>query len=412
MSPEERRVFGARVADLRKQRGLTQSELAAAIGRTSSWLSQVERGIQPVNRLDVLRLLADGLGVPLQVLQPDAPSPVEQEPTTETEMNDLDQARLVLSGHPAIDILLSPREDFRPSAMQDLREAAERIWDLTHTDQFAELSAALGPLVPRLERAARTAPEEYRAELHGLTARTYQALAAAFVRQNEADAAWVAADRAIREAELSGEPLGVFAGIYRLAHAFVRLKHLDQAEHATMMAVNALRSYVSDHDPTPQHLSVLGSLHLMLALVHARAGERSAARKQIDKAREVARQLGEDRNDFNLEFGPTNVEIQAVSTAVDLGDAGEAIDIGQGLDASGLSIERRARLLMDLGRAHAQRRHFGDALSCLLEAEELAPEMIHTHIAARAVIRELMLVAGRAASDELKALAERTDALG
>ncbi|MCE0446145.1 hypothetical protein LT493_18800 [Streptomyces tricolor] len=89
---------------------------------------------------------------------------------------------------------------------------------------------------------------------------------------------------------------------------------------------------------------------------------RAAARKQIDKAREVARQLGEDRNDFNLEFGPTNVEIQAVSTAVDLGERGEAIDIGQGLDASGLSIERRARLLMDLGRAHAQRRHFGDAL--------------------------------------------------
>ncbi|WP_156727547.1 helix-turn-helix domain-containing protein [Streptomyces apocyni] len=411
MSSEERRVFGARVADLRKQRGLTQSELAAAIGRTASWLSQVERGIQPVNRLDVLRLLADGLGVPLQVLQPDAPPAAEPEPTTPVETNDLDQARLVLSGHPAVDVLLSPREDFRPSVMADLREAAERIWDLTHTDQFAELSAALGPLVPRLERATRTAPQEYRAELHGLSARTYQALAAAFVRQNEPDAAWVAADRAIREAELSGEPLGVFAGIYRLAHAFVRLKHLDQAEHATTTAVNALRRYVDDHEPTPQHLSVLGSLHLMLALIHARAGERTSARKQIQQARAVATQLAEDRNDFNLEFGPTNVEIQAVSTAVELGDAGEALDIGEDLDASGLSVERQARLLMDLGRAHTQRRHFGDALNYLLKAEDMAPEMIRTHIAARDTIRELMLVAGRAASDELRALAERADAL-
>ncbi|MFI1104202.1 helix-turn-helix domain-containing protein [Streptomyces melanogenes] len=411
MSAEERRVFGAKVADLRKQRGLTQSELAAAIGRTASWLSQVERGIQPVNRLDVLRLLADGLGVSLQVLQPDAPT-AEPEPTPQAEANDLDQARLVLSGHPAVDVLLSPREDFRPSTMNDLREACERIWDLTHTDQFAELSAALGPLVPRLERATRTAPQEYKAELHWLTARTYQALAAAFVRQNEADAAWVAADRAIREAELSGEPLGVFAGIYRLAHAFVRLKHLDQAEHATTMAVNALQRYVDDHEATPQHQSVLGSLHLMLALIHARAGERTAARKEIERAREVAARLGEDRNDFNLEFGPTNVEIQAVSTAVELGDAGEALDIAEGLDASDLSVERQARLLMDLGRAHAQRRHFGDALNYLLKAEDLAPEMIHTHIAARDVIRELMLVAGRAASDELRALADRTDALG
>ncbi|WP_371653496.1 MULTISPECIES: helix-turn-helix domain-containing protein [unclassified Streptomyces] len=413
MSTEEQRVFGARVADLRKQRGMTQSELAAAIGRTASWLSQVERGIQPVNRLDVLRLLADGLGVPLQVLQPEAPPTADPEPAaTATETNDLDQARLVLSGHPALNVLLSPREDFRPSTLTDLRSAAERIWDLTHTDQFAELSASLGPLIPRLERAARTAPEEYRAELHSLLARTYQALAAAFVRQNEADAAWVAADRAIREAELSGDPLGVFAGIYRLAHAFVRLKHLDQAEHAATSAVNALQRDVEHHEPTPPHLSVLGSLHLMLALVHARSGERGAARKQIEAARAVARQLGEDRNDFNLEFGPTNVEIQAVSTAVDLGDAGEALDIAKGLDASALSIERQARLLLDLGRAHTQRRHFGDALDCLLRAEELAPEMIHTHIAAREVTRELMLVAGRAASDDLRALADRTDALG
>ncbi|MFB7637137.1 helix-turn-helix domain-containing protein [Streptomyces sp. NPDC056149] len=412
MSSEEQRVFGARVADLRKQRGLTQSELAAAIGRTASWLSQVERGIQPVNRLDVLRLLADGLGVPLQVLQPDAPPAAEPEPAAEAETNDLDQARLVLSGHPAVDVLLTPRGDFRPSTMDDLREAADRIWELTHTDRFAELSAAIGPLVPRLERATRTAPEEYQAELHGLTARTYQALAAAFVRQNEPDAAWVSADRAIREAELSGDPLGVFAGIFRLAHAFVRLKHLDQAEHATTVAVNALQHYVEDHDPTPAHLSVLGSLHLMLALVHARSGERGAARIQIEKARVVARQLGEDRNDFNLEFGPTNVEIQAVSTAVDLGDAGEALDIAENLDASDLSVERQARLLMDLGRAHVQRRHFGDALDCLLRAEELAPEMIRSHIASRNAIRELTLVAGHAVSDELRALAERADALG
>ncbi|MEJ8644527.1 helix-turn-helix transcriptional regulator [Streptomyces sp. MS1.HAVA.3] len=413
MSSEERRVFGARVADLRKQRGMTQGELAAAIGRTASWLSQVERGIQPVNRLDVLRLLADGLGVPLQVLQPDAPPPAEAEQAPqEHETNDLDQARLVLSGHPALGVLLSPREDFRPSTLDELRSAVARVWELTHADQFAELSAAIGPLVPRLERACRTAPAEYGSELHGLLARTYQALAAAFVRQNEADAAWVAADRSIREAELSGDPLGAFAGIYRLCHAFVRLKHLDQAEHAAESAVSALQQYLEVNEPTPQHLSVLGSLHLMLALVHARSGERAAARRQIDAARAVARQLGEDRNDFNLEFGPTNVEIQAVSTAVDLGDAGEALDIAAGLDTTGLSPERQARLLMDLGRAHAQRRHFGDALDSLLRAEALAPEMIHTHVAARAVVRDLILVAGRAASDELRGLAERTDALG
>ncbi|MCX5376035.1 helix-turn-helix domain-containing protein [Streptomyces sp. NBC_00091] len=411
MSSEERRVFGARVANLRKQKGVTQGELAAAIGRTASWLSQVERGIQPVNRLDVLRLLADGLGVPLQVLQPDAPPPAEAAPSLELETNDLDQARLALSGHPALNVLLTPRQDFQPEALPGLRSSVDRIWELTHSARFAELSAEISALVPSLEQACRTATAEHQPELRDLLARTYQALAAAFVRQHEADAAWVAADRAIHAAELSGNPLSVFAGTYRLCHAFVRLKHLDQAERAATTAISALENATAD-EPTPQHLSVLGSLHLVLALVHARAGERSSARQQIEAARSVGRRLGEDRNDFNLEFGPTNVEIQAVSTAVDLGDAGEALDLSKGLHADGLSAERQARLLMDMGRAHAQRRQYADALDCLLRAEELAPEMIRTHLAARTVIRDLVLSAGRTASDELRALAERTDSLG
>ncbi|EFL18453.1 transcriptional regulator [Streptomyces sp. C] len=243
-------------------------------------------------------------------------------------------------------------------------------------------------LIPRLELACRTASAEHAPELHDLLARTYQALAAAF--------------------ELSGNPLSVFAGIYRLCHAFVRLKHLDQAEHAAATAISALEDTRADE---PQHLSILGSLHLVLALVHARVGDRSAARRQIEAARTVARQLGQDRNDFNLEFGPTNVEIQAVSTAVELGDAGEALDLSKGIHAGGLSAERQARLLMDMGRAHAQRRQHAESLDCLLRAEELAPEMIRTHVAARTAIRDLVLSAGRTASDELRALAERTDSL-
>jgi hypothetical protein len=235
-------------------------------------------------------------------------------------------------------------------------------------------------------------------------------MAAAFVRQNEGDAAWIAADRAIRAAELSDQPLAVYAGIYRLAHAFVRVRRLDQAEHAAETAANELRC-VADTHPAPDVLSLLGSLHLVLALTHARADDRTRARVHTDHARQFATQLGEDRNDFNVEFGPTNVEIQAVSVAVDLGDAGEALEIAEGMDTSHLSAERQARLLMDLARAHTQLRHTGDAITCFLRAERLAPEVIQSHVTARAAIRDLMLLSGRTAPPELKALAQRADAL-
>ena len=409
MTPEERRAFGARVAEHRKRRRMTQAGLAAAIGRTASWVSQVERGVQPVDRLNVLRLLAEGLGVSVQALQPTAPPEAPVPPAITEQPNDLDAARLLISGHPAVGALLGAADHTTPT-LPELRSKVDEVWQLTHAASFATLSALLTRVLPELETAARTVAPDDRSTAYALLAETYQALSAAFVRQDEADAAWVAADRAIHAAELSGQPLAACAGVFRLVQAFVRLKRFDQAEHAATTAVRALTLH-TDEGATPEGLSVLGSLHLVLALVHARAGQRNEARKEIANARTVARRLGEDRNDFNLEFGPTNVEIQAVSTAVELGDAGEALDIGHDIDASGLSAERRSRLLMDMGRAYTQRRQIGEAVDCLLRAEELAPESVRGHVAARSAIRELVLIADRSASPELLGLAERADAM-
>ncbi|WP_078630711.1 helix-turn-helix domain-containing protein [Streptomyces roseochromogenus] len=405
------RAFGQRVQKFRKERGRTQTELAAALGKTSSWMSQVERGVQPVRRVDVLQQLADELGVSVQQLRPGAPSDTggtSAAPAPLSLSNDLDETRRLISGHPALRTLLSGPAESEGRPVDALRSDVEDLWELTHAGRLAQVSVLAVELLPDLEQAARTAPEQHQIELYLLLSRAYQALSAAFVRQGEADAAWVAADRAVFAAERSGDPLHVCASVFRMVQAFVRLRSLGQAEHAARTAIHALEEQGSD---SPQALSVLGSLHLALALVHARSSARSEAKEEIDKARGIAARLGENRNDFNLEFGPVNVEIQAVSTAVDLGDAGEALDIGLTIDAEDLSPERQGRLLMDLGRAHAQRRHGGEALDCLLRAEAVAPEIIQTHQAARATIRELVLIAGPNAPRELLELAERADAL-
>lgn len=405
------RVFGQRVQKFRKELGRTQAEFAAALGKTSSWLSQVERGIQPVQRMDLLQQIADELGVSVQQLRPSAPtdtgSPVNG-PGGPPLSNDLDETRRLLSGHPALRTLLAGASQHQPRTVEDLRADVEDLWDLTHAGQLARVGVLAVELVPELEQTVRTVPAAEQPALYLQISRAYQALSAAFVRQDEADAAWVAADRAIFAAERSGNPLHVCASVFRMVQAFVRLRSLGQAEHAAQTAIDALRAQGGS---TPEALSVLGSLHLALALVRARSGARSGAKEEIARARSIAAQLGENRNDFNSEFGPANVEIQAVSTAVELGDAGEALDIGSTIDASQLSPERRARLLMDLGRAHVQRRHGGEALNCLLSAEEVAPELIRTHQAARSAIRELVLIAGDHATRDLLELAERADAL-
>ena len=139
--------------------------------------------------------------------------------------------------------------------------------------------------------------------------------------------------------------------------------------------------------------------------------DRSATRQAMGSARKIAGRLGEDRNDYNTEFGPTNVELHAVSTAVDLGDAGEAIDLARTVDAAGLSPERQSRLAIDLARAHLQRRHTGDALAALLEAERQAPEQVQAHAQARETIHDLLNLAGRRATPDLLDLARRIGAV-
>ena len=60
--------LGARIAAYRRRRGLSQAALAGLVGRSESWLSQVERGVRSVDRLSVLLDLARVLRVDVQAL--------------------------------------------------------------------------------------------------------------------------------------------------------------------------------------------------------------------------------------------------------------------------------------------------------------------------------------------------------
>lgn len=93
--------------------------------------------------------------------------------------------------------------------------------------------------------------------------------------------------------------------------------------------------------------------------------------------------------------------------AVELGDAGQALDHAQSIDTSTLSPERRARFLIDLATAHAMRRQIGEALHDLQEAERLTPEQTRTHRVAHAVTRDLLQLSGIRPRPELRELAER-----
>ena len=164
---------------------------------------------------------------------------------------------------------------------------------------------------------------------------------------------------------------------------------------------------LGQQESTPEAQSFRGSFHLVLAVSAARDNDRGRAYEQLSQAREIASEIGEDGNDFGSEFGPTNAALHAVFVAVEVGDAGHALDLARDIEPERLSAERQARYSIDLAKAHAMRRQIGESLRCLKKAEELTPEQTRTHGAARAVARELLQLSSPRPTPELRELAER-----
>jgi len=114
-----------------------------------------------------------------------------------------------------------------------------------------------------------------------------------------------------------------------MAHVFLTLRQTGQAQAVASAAIRGLEQQAAG-TPTTETLSLCGAFHLVLAIAAARDNDRAQAHEHLDQARKIAKRIGEDRDDFGTEFGPTNVALHAVAVAVELGDAGQALDLAHG----------------------------------------------------------------------------------
>ncbi|MGH9185846.1 MAG: transcriptional regulator [Acidimicrobiales bacterium] len=196
----------------------------------------------------------------------------------------------------------------------------------------------------------------------------------------------------------AGSPLG----------SFIRLGRFDQAEHVTASALAALAPIATGKDASPEVLSLYGAMHLVQAVISGHESDRARARSHLADATRVAQQLGQDRHDFDAEFGPTNVQLHTVAVAVDLARRRRRSPPGRTRHRRLTALTRTpARLLIDVARAHAQRRHAGEAVSGLLDAERLGPEHVRSHHLAKATVKDLLDQFGRRPPADLMDLARR-----
>jgi hypothetical protein len=221
----------------------------------------------------------------------------------------------------------------------------------------------------------------------------------------EADLAWIAADRGLAAAQHSDNQV-VLGSLFRsVAHTLLSTGRFQPAVQLVGRAAAVLSPGLGTAGG--EMLSVYGSLFLAGAMAASRAEDRPTTQAFLREAEESARRLGRDANYLWTAFGPTNVSIHRVNTAMELGDVQIALDIGPALDTSGLPTERRVRHALELARAYSARNRSDDALAVVLDAERTAPEQVRHHYISRQLVLTWMRQKRGRPGIELAGLAAR-----
>jgi transcriptional regulator with XRE-family HTH domain len=391
---------GQRIARARRRRGLSQAVLAGLVGRSESWLSQVERGRRGVDSHAVLTRLAEVLRIDIEEIAGAGGS--DQDGKHAYPAAPLIEQAMMQYGTPGA----PPGDDDPGRKMGHLRAMARSAYQGYQATRYD----ATGRLLPQLIRGVDTAGRaEGTATPSACEVRAliYDTAAALLNRVGEPSLAWTAADRAMTAAEYSGEPVLVALAAWRLSYIITSRKHPREALDLAMAAAGTLEHAM--RSPSPEQLSVYGALHLAAATAAAAAYDRTMTAVLLGKARGIAYRTGE-MNYLGTAFGPVNVAIHAIATSLQLGDARAAAETGEALDITAIPatlVGRRTQASLDLARAYAMRRQDAAAVNLLLAAERLSPELVRYDRRTREVLTELLRREHRPSTPELRPLARR-----
>ncbi|GAB3480139.1 hypothetical protein GCM10027521_16240 [Amycolatopsis cihanbeyliensis] len=279
------------------------------------------------------------------------------------------------------------------------------MWDAYQASRFGYLGTLLPSLLNDLLHAERYYNDELKVRCQRLAALTYQAGAAVLTKLGETDLACLCAQRGYDFAEQAGEHTVLLSLTRSVAHVLLSAgRCADAAELVSDVSSSA--RFIGDGS-SRAHVSVLGTLQLTGAMAAARSRNRALTEKFLSRAGGAAHLLGRDDNLLWTAFGPTNVALHRVSTALELGDFQLAAEIGPKVDPHLLPVERQVRHQLEMARVHHKLDERRSAIGLILEAERIAPEHVHHHPLSRGLVVDWLRCSKRMPGDELTGLARR-----
>ncbi|MFR9722660.1 helix-turn-helix domain-containing protein [Streptomyces sp. MS19] len=402
-------TIGQRIEYFRQRAGKSQAVLGGLIGRTEDWVSKVERGLIPVDRLSLLLDIGRVLGV--------------------SDLGDLigPSVSLAVAGgaeHPAVPAIrralntppsvLTADLPGDPLSVPELAERVTEVWKIyeTHKERYGPVGGLLPGLLAEAYLTVRTSrgPAETAAvrelvsllHLHQVYLR----------RVGERKLGLLAADRAMQLADETSDPALIGAAAWNVAGILVSSGDVHESLDLARATIEHIRP--SD-DAEPDHLSAYGALHLVGAVAAVRGNNAPAAWDLLREANVVAARIGHDRNDWHTAFGPTNVTMHSVHLAAEEGDAAEALRLADNVEVPApggvLPLERTTRYLVEVMHAN---RLVGDdyaTVHMLKKIREASPEEIQYSPLARDAVQRLLKRPRPAYRDDLRDLAQHVGVL-
>ncbi|MGH3777049.1 MAG: helix-turn-helix domain-containing protein [Pseudonocardiaceae bacterium] len=359
---------GARVAELRKVRGITQAALARRAGISVSLLSKIEIGDRTLTP-GIAAAIARALQISLGALYGEAEVSV-------------DQGMLLEDLRTAV-----RRYDIPDQA--PVPDPAQLRLDLDHATTFreqADLAGLLRVLPGLLTRATTYAHTAANPEGWALLADVYSVTYYLAARHRWMDLVEIAP---ARQAWAAGQqPLLSAAATVQRAGAFLNCGDFEGGLTVVDRAIAAAQAALTGTEKA----FATGALHLRGMTLAGRLGDRTEAQRHIHAAWTAAEEFPADVLIHSERFGPDNTATHVLATEGDLGRPRDVIRLAEELTSrdTGLSPTRIVDVHTSTARAHLDLGNRDDAQTSLVQAWQVAPQKAKVHPMNREVLRVLI----------------------
>ncbi|MGW6905680.1 helix-turn-helix domain-containing protein [Streptomyces sp. NPDC054940] len=377
-------AFGQRMQILRQRRGMSRTVLAGLLGKSPSWVKQVEAGQIQVPKLPMILRIAEVLRVrDLADLTGDQSMHVDL---------------FVGPGHACLPAVRAAVDAFPFTAdreappTQHLRHRLDHAWSARHS--APNHRQVVGGLLPDLIRDAQLAVRQAdsageRRAAQAVLSEVYSLSQFFVAYQPDSALLWRVAERGMVAAQESEDPhaIGVAAWLTAQAHRDSGPGHFDAADAVTTEALRYLEPQLPDAEA--KVLAIAGALQFEAGYTAARRGENGTAWGWWEKAEKAAKKLPADYFHPITSFGQAIMGAHAVTVAVELHQGGESVRQAARADKHVIkSRPRRARHRIEEARGYQLDGQPDVALATLDKAHEAAPETIKYNGYARRIVLE------------------------